>query len=183
VDDAVAITAIAVSGVVGLGAPTIAGRFQRIRERERLEEEKRARELAELGARLDEVAGTLDRAARSASLLVRTFLERGVAYDGLAQLLDAAYADLHEARLAIARLFLRLPIDADASQAARECVAAIERALHDIAAARLFGQSPPEEVTNRITADGELWSDEWLRFLDEGRALIGSREVPGTIYE
>jgi hypothetical protein len=181
VEEAIAITAIVVSGVVGLGAPAIAGRFQHIHERERLQEQRRARELAELGAHLDDVAGSLDRAARGASILVRTFLERGVGYNGLGQLLDDAYGDLHDARRAIAHLFLRMPIDADASQAARECVAAIERAVHDIAAARLFGQDPPEEIRDRITADGESWSAEWLRFVDEGRALIGAREVPGAI--
>jgi hypothetical protein len=171
--DATAITAIGVAGLVGLGAPAIAAHFQRIRDRERLDEERRARDVAELRARLEDVAGAFDQAARSASLLLRSFLEQGVRYDGLTQLLDGAYADLHAARLAIARLGLWLPVEAGPRRAAADGVAAMERAVHDIAAARLFGHEPPDEIKERMAADGETWGEEGIHFLDEARALAG----------
>jgi hypothetical protein len=170
--DVTAITAIGVAGLVGLGAPAIAAHFQRRRDRERLDEERRARDFAELRARLDDVAASLDHASRSASLLLRSFLERGVGYGGLAQLIDAAHAELDQARLAVARLSLRLPLDAGPGEAAQECVTAMERALHDIAAARLFGEDPPGEVKDRMIVDGERWAAEGVRFVHEARTLV-----------
>jgi hypothetical protein len=170
--DVTSITAIGVAGLVGLGAPAIGGHFQHRRDRERLGEERRARDLAELRARLDDVAASLDEASRSASILLRSFLERGAGYGGLSELIDAAHADLDRARFAIARLSLRLPLDAGPGEAAKECVTAMERALHDIAAARLFGEDPPGEVKDRMSADGERWAAEELRFVDEARALV-----------
>jgi hypothetical protein len=175
--DVTAITAIGVTGLVGLGAPAIAARFQRVREKERFEEERRARDVAELRARLEDVAGALDQAARSASILLRSFLEQGVRYEGLTQLLDSAYADLHAARLAIARLGLWLPVDAAPRRAATDGVAAMERAVHDIAAARLFGDEPPEEIKERMSADADIWAEEGMHFLDEARAMVGPSTV------
>jgi hypothetical protein len=175
--DVTAITAIAVAGLVGLGAPSIAARFQRIRDKERFEEERRARDIADLRARLEDVAGALDQAARSASILLRSFLDQGVRHEGLAQLLDGAYTDLHAARLAIARLGLWLPLEAGPRQAATDGVAAMERAVHDIAAARLFGDEPPDEIKERMIADGETWGEEGMHFLDEARALAGPSSV------
>jgi hypothetical protein len=177
--DVTAITAIGVTGLVGLGAPAIAAHFQRRRDRERRNEERWARDLAELRGVFDDMAASLDQASRSASLLLRSFLERGVGYGGLAQLIDTAHGDLDQARLALARLSLRLPLEDGAGHAAKESVTAIERALHDIAAARLFGEDPPREVTDRMVVDGERWAAEGLRFLDEARALIAPT-VRGT---
>jgi hypothetical protein len=171
--DVTAVTAIAVAGLVGLGAPAIAAHFQRIRDKERFDEERRARDVAELRARLEDVAGAFDQAARSASLLLRSFLEQGVRYDGLTHLLDGAYADLQAARLAMARLGLWLPVEAGPRRAAADGVAAMERAVHDIAAARLFGDEPPDEIKERMAADGETWGEEGIHFLDEARALAG----------
>jgi hypothetical protein len=175
--DVTAITAIAVAGLVGLGAPAIAARFQRVRERERFEEERRARDISELRARLEDVAGALDQAARSASILLRSFLEQGVRYEGLTELLDSAYGDLHAARLAIARLGLWLPVDSPPRRAATDGTAAMERAVHDIAAARLFGDEPPEEVKERMSADADIWAEEGMHFLDEARAMAGPSMV------
>jgi hypothetical protein len=175
--DVTAITAIAVTGLVALGTPAIAARFQRVREKERFQEERHARDIGELRARLEDVAGTLDQAARSASILLRTFLEQGVHYEGLAELLDSAYGDLHAARLAIARLGLWLPVEAAPRRAATDGVAAMERAVHDIAAARLFGSEPPDEIKERMSADAEIWAGEGMHFLDEARAMVGPSTV------
>jgi hypothetical protein len=175
--DVTAITAIAVAGLVGLGAPAIAARFQRVREKERFEEERRAHDISELRARLEDVAGALDQAARSASILLRSFLEQGVRYQGLTHLLDSAYGDLHAARFAMARLGLWLPADSAPRRAATDGVAAMERAVHDIAAARLFGDEPPEEIKERMSADADTWAEEGMHFLDEARAMVGPSTV------
>jgi hypothetical protein len=100
------------------------------------------------------------------------FLERGVGYGGLSQLIDAAHAALDQARPAVARLSLCLRLEAGPGQAAQECVTAMERALHDIAACRVFGEDPPGEVKDRMIVDGERWAAEALRFVDEARTLV-----------
>lgn len=181
VADTIAITALIVTGIVGLGAPALSAVFEARRERRRFDHEENLVVMGELRGILDEMAAMLDQVGKSTAGVSHAYYTR--AEPDRTQAATQKWAEDREGfRVLRARLAIRTGADSSVTRACDTAVIALDVITRVIGDSKftpdLTKHSDQEDAQERMSHMGEIDSarrqfDGATRtFLDEATQLV-----------